>query len=237
LLVCFGLYYGAEQPFSIVLAVAVPMLVLYACAPLWARSSMAAFDRDAVQLLASGQSGALVDRYERAIGMRLFAPAAVCAERQAMALAEAGQTRAARAAFRESLDEYGDAPPLRVLLGYAHASFALGDDAEAIPMYRKLLQSAVVLPGVERHLAYALVRSGEDPREALSLLDRAPREPDDAHRRGELSLLRAVAHTRLGEHDRAASYEAEAGGAVSDATETLRTLLRSAREGSSLPRA
>ncbi len=234
LAVCFGLYYGLSQPFWVVLACSLPMLVVYALAPSWGRASAASFDRDTVRLLASGQPAALVARYQVAIGMRLFAPPAMCAERRAMALAEAGETRAARAAFQEALDEYGAAVPLRVMLGYAHANFALGDDGKAIPMYRRLLRTAA-LPGVERALAHALLRSGDDPAEALALLERVPREQDDAVRHSELCLLRAVAHARLGDHARAIALEAEAAPTESASTEALRELLHSIRERSALP--
>lgn len=219
-----------------VLVGAVPMLVIYVLSPLWAAHSIASFDRDAVQLLSTGRASSLVARYQRALGMRLFAPPAASAERYAMALAEGGDMRAARAAYQDALDEYGGVAPLRVMLGYAHASFALGDDARAIPMYRKLLETTGSLPGVERHLAHALLRSGDDASEALALLDRVPREPDGAHKQSELFMLRAVAYARLGDRVRAAELEARAGAAIDDATRALRELLDAAQSGSALPR-
>ena len=92
---------------------------------------------------------------------------------------------------------------MRVMLGYAHASFALGDDAQAVTMYRKLLATAGQLPGVERNLAHVLVRQGKDLEEALAMLGRAEREATDAPRQHELKLLRALAHAKLGDRERA----------------------------------
>ncbi|HKU40561.1 MAG TPA: tetratricopeptide repeat protein, partial [Polyangiales bacterium] len=79
---------------------------------------------------------------------------------------------------------------------FAHASFQLGDDVRAIGMYRKLLATAPALPGVERNLAHAMVRRGEELEEALSMLARVERG-------AQTSLLQAWAYAKLGERDRA----------------------------------
>ena len=226
LLGCFVIYYLADQPFWVVLACAIPMLGVYAVAPAWAARSVARFDRDAVTILARSHVAALRKRYARALGMRLFAPPAVRAERKAMVLAECGETRAARAAYREALDEHAGRAPLRVMLGYAHASFSLGDDAQAISMYRKLLATAAGLPGVERNLAHALVRRGQDLDEALQMLGRAEREPGDAVRQNELKLLRAIAYAKLGDQARAKELLRETDESL-EQTAALRDELRS----------
>lgn len=211
LLACFSLYYLLEQPFWVVLVCAVPMLALYAFAPLLAVRSMASFDRDAITLLAARDVKALRSRYNRALGMRLFAPPGLRAERKAMVLAECGDTRGARDAYREAHDEHSGRPPLRVLLGYAHSSFALRDDPRAIELYRTLISSGTTLPGVERNLAHALVRRGEDLPEALTLLIRCEREPAPEPRQIELKLLRALAYAKLGELARARELLTEVG--------------------------
>ncbi len=211
LLGCFAIYYLAEQPFWVVLACAMPMLAVYALAPAWATRSVMHFDRDAVSLLAAGRDDELRGRYARALGMRLFATPAVRAERRAMVLAESGDMRGARRAYAEALEEHADRAPLRVMLGYAHACFALGDDGPAIRMYRKLLATAGILPGVERNLAHALVRRGEELEDALAMLSRAEREPADAVRQTELKLLRALAHAKLGDHAQARALFEDAG--------------------------
>jgi len=226
---CFALYYLLEQPFWLVLSCALPALVLYALAPLWAARSQAAFDRDAVALLAARRGSALRQRYDRALGLRLFGAPAQRAERKAMVLAELGQTRAARDAYLEALEEEPQRAPLRVMLGFAHTSFALGDDRTAIAMYRELLASAGLLPGVERNLAHALIRQGEDLHEALSLLSRAEREPSARARRAELELLRALAHAKLGDTGRARELLIEADERA-DQTESLRAELRALLE-------
>jgi tetratricopeptide (TPR) repeat protein len=211
LLACFAIYYLLEQPFWVVIACAVPMLALYAFAPMLAARSVARFDRDAIGFLASRNATALRRRYNRAVGMRLFSPPGLRAERKAMVLAESGDTRGARDAYREAHEEHSGRPPLRVLLGYAHASFSLGDDQRAIELYRALLTAGGPLPGVERNLAHALVRRGEDLQEALSMLGRCEREPALEPRQTELKLLRALAHAKLGEHARARELLTQAG--------------------------
>jgi hypothetical protein len=211
LLACFSIYYLLEQPFWVVLLCAVPMLALYAFAPVLAGRSMARFDRDAIGLLASRNSKALRRRYDRSLGMRLFSPPGLRAERKAMVLAESGDTRGARDAYREAHEEHSGRPPLRVLLGYAHASFALGDDPRAIELYRALIASGGPLPGVERSLAHALVRQGQDLEEALTILARCEREPAPELRQIELKLVRALANAKLGDLTRARELVRDAG--------------------------
>ncbi len=223
---CFALYYAGHQPFGVVLACAAPMLLLYAFAPRWGASSAVSFDHDAVRFLAAGKTGALLTRYRTAVGMRLFSPPAVRAERLAMVLAELGRTAAARSAYQEALDEYGKAAPLRVMLGYAHASFALRDDVAAVPMYRKLLDTAGTLPGVERNLAHALVRLGEDLPDTLPMLLRAERENHDPVRALELKLVRALAHAKLGDKAEAQALLAAADAATGPTADALRSDLQ-----------
>jgi tetratricopeptide (TPR) repeat protein len=221
LLGCFALYYWGEFPFGAIVACAAPMLVLYALAPLWAASSLARFDRDSVGLLAARAPGRLLSRYRWALGMRLFSPPALLAERKAMVLLECGDARGARVAYSEALEELGAAAPARVVLGQAHASFATGDDVTAIAMYRRVLDSVGALPGVERKLGHALVRQGEDLQDALALLTRAQREVSDEAQRAELLLLRALAFAKLGEAARARELLAQANG-ESEAVAALR---------------
>jgi tetratricopeptide (TPR) repeat protein len=185
----------------LVMSCAAPMMVLYALAPLWAARSMAAFDRASVSLLAARVPSRLRSRYARALGMRLFGQPGLVAERKAMMLLECGSVRAAHAAYREALDELGAKAPDRVVLGAAHASFAAGDDGAAIVLYRRVLASVGALPGVERKLAHALVRRGEDLEEALSLLDRTDNQLSDVEAKHEQRLVRALANAKLGRAD------------------------------------
>jgi tetratricopeptide (TPR) repeat protein len=236
LLGCFGLYYWGEFSFGSIMACAAPMLVLYAAAPLWAASSLAQFDRDSVGLLAARAPARLLTRYRRALGMRLFSPPALLAERRAMVLLECGDARGARAAYHEALEELGAAAPARVVLGQGHASFATGDDATAIVMYRRVLESVGALPGVERKLGHALVRKGEDLQAALALLTRAQREVTDDKQRQELNLLRALAFAKLGETERARELLDQANGAT-DAAAALRAEIVERLSGAVTPRA
>jgi tetratricopeptide (TPR) repeat protein len=236
LLGCFALYYFGQQPLRVVFACAVPMLLLYALAPLWAARSAVRFDRDSVGLLAARSPRRLRARYRRALGMRLFAPPALLAERKAMVLLECGDARGARRAYQDALDELGPTAPLRVVLGYGHASFATGDDASAIAMYRRVLASTGALPGVERKLAYALVRHGEDLRGALALLDRTAKEIEEVDGQHELTLLRALAFAKLGESARARELLAQAAPARAASAAALRAQIIERLDGAVAPR-
>jgi hypothetical protein len=230
LAVCFTAYYIAEAPFWVVVAVAAPMLVLYALAPAWAASSVERFDRDLVRLLATGQREALRARYAWALVMRWFAAPAVSAERRAVVAAENGRAREARADYRIALHHYGKRAPLRVLLGYAHACYATEDDAEAIRTYRELLEQVGTLPGVKRKLAHALVRRGEALREALALID-AEAPADGGPTRQELDLMRAVAYAKLGERERAQELLAQSSAAEGELAVALRAELQRTLDG------
>jgi hypothetical protein len=199
----FILYYFGEQPMWVVFTMAAPFVVLYTLAPLWAARSLAAFDRDSVRILAQRDPSKLKARYARALGMRVFAPPAELAERKAMVMLECGSYRAAQAAFRDALEELGPAASDRVVLGAAHASFAAGDHGNAIVLYRRVLRGVGALPGVERKLALALVRHGEDLGTAVEILERTTHEVSAGEARQELLLVRSLAHAKLGDAARA----------------------------------
>jgi hypothetical protein len=235
-ILCFGLYYFAAQPWWVVIAVALPMAALYVLAPSWAARSVERFDRDLVRLLSTGQRTRLPARYARALGMRLFSAPAIRAERRAVVAAENGHPAEARAGYRAALREHGPRSPLRVLLGYAHACYALCDDAEAIRIYRELLDQAGSLPGVRRNLAHALVRRGDSLREALTLIDRDAQQEGDSERRAERDLLRAVAHAKLGEREQARHLADRSRGGQGELALALRAELERALEGAATPR-
>jgi tetratricopeptide (TPR) repeat protein len=232
---CLSLYHLAQVPWWSMALLAVPFAVLYGLAPAWAARSTESFDRDLVHLLSTGRREALPARYARAIGMRLFAPLAVRTERHAVVAAENGLSHEARASYRRALREYGPHAPLRVLLGYAHASYALGDDDEAISVYRSLLAQTGSLPGVQRNLAHAMVRRGESLREALTLIDGDAQNGATPERKAEFDLLRAVAHAKLGERDRAQALLEQSSAAQGDTALELRAELYRALEGASEP--
>jgi tetratricopeptide (TPR) repeat protein len=220
----FVLYYFGEQPMSVVFTFATPFVIVYALAPLWAARSLSAFDRDSVRILAQRDPALLKARYSRALGMRLFAPPAELAERRAMVMLESGAFRAAQRAFRDALDELGASAPDKVVLGAAHASFAAGDHASAITLYRRVLKGVGALPGVERKLALALVRNGEDLGAAVEILERTLHEVSAGAPRQELLLVRALAHAKLGEAEQAQfalERALEQGAVESDAAKDL----------------
>src|SRR3954468_2165029 len=96
---CAALYYVAHLPGWTLVACAAPMGALYAFAPLLGARSVARFDRDLVRLLSTGRRSALPARYGRALGMRLFAPPAVTAERRAVVAAETGEMGDAKLSY------------------------------------------------------------------------------------------------------------------------------------------
>ena len=220
----FILYYFFEEPMWVVFTLAAPFMIVYAVSPLWAARSLDAFDRDSVRILAQRDPARLKSRYARAVGMRLFASPAQAAERKAMVMLESGAFRAAQRAFREALEELGTSAPDKVVLGAAHASFAAGDHASAITLYRRVLKGVGAMPGVERKLALALVRNSEDLGTAVEILERTLHEVSAGQPRQELLLVSALAHAKLGEASLAqAALERalEQGAVESDAAKDL----------------
>lgn len=204
----FLLIYVAHLPFVVAAAASLPFLVLFVVAPVWARRSAAGFDRDAVRLLTTDRKSDLPRRFARALGMRLFAPAAHVEERRGLVASELGRAREARRAYRKAMKAYEDPDdaPMPVLLGYAHASYALGDDVEAIRAYRKVLGAQGPMPRLERNLAHALIRRNEDVREAMEMLERAEAQAGSSEAKSEIALIRALGDAKRGK--RASAKEA-----------------------------
>jgi hypothetical protein len=172
IVLCAALVYWVKWPSWVVIPIGIAVMALYLAAPLLARRSLERFDRDLVRLLATGKKDLVAGRFNRAFGMRLFAPPAVVAERKGMALAEVGDSKAAALAYQEAIQGYGAGEaPLAVRLGLAHASYTTGADADAIRLYRAILKETDALPKVARNLAHALARSGTDPHEARRIAD------------------------------------------------------------------
>ncbi len=161
IIVAMVLYYGVRLPFAVAAGGAFPFLLLYLLAPTWARASAAAFDRDVVPLLMRKDPAALNARFDRSLGMRLFAPPAVVAERRGLVEAQRGRHAGAREAYREALEGYGIGAPLAVLLGHAHACFELGLTDEAILAYEKVLIRDKTLPLVKSNLAKTYLKRGK----------------------------------------------------------------------------
>lgn len=220
----FSLYYFGEQPMWVVLLCAAPVLVLYALAPLWAARSVAAFDRDCARVLAARNPLRLRARYARAVGMRLFATPGQLSARKALVLLESGAFRAAQSEFREALDELGPRAPDSVVLGAAHASFAAGDFASAITLYRRVLKGVGAMPGVERKLGLALVRNDEDLATAVEILERTLHEVGAGAARKEHVLTCALAYAKLGDVSRAQGWLDRALEEAGDDSETSKDL-------------
>lgn len=218
---CFVLVYVVEAPSWVVLPIGLAVMALYLAAPTIGRRSLARFDRDLVQLLARGSRAALAARYNRAIGMRLFEAPARVAERRGLVLAECGDAEGAREAYRQALEGYPEGrAPLAVRLGYAHASFAVGDDGEAIAAYRSVLRETTSLPRVARNLARALARRGDDLDEAERLVAELARDAADPD--PELLLIRALVHAARGQRGPAKELLTRAGDAEGETAPALR---------------
>ncbi|MGE3636115.1 MAG: tetratricopeptide repeat protein, partial [Sandaracinaceae bacterium] len=69
--------------------------------------------------------------------------------------------------------------PLAVIVGAAHAAYALGQDESAIDLYGQVLAREPSIPKVARRLAHALARSGERLDRAEQLVERALSEAGD----------------------------------------------------------
>jgi|GEM_PF-2446009 len=193
IVVALVLYYGARLPFAAAAGAALPLLLLHAFSASWARASVARFDRDVVPLLMRRDPVRLNTRFNRAIGMRLFAAPAIVAERRGLVEAQRGRHRAAREAYREALDGYGTGAPLAVLVGLAHACFELALTDEAIDAYEKVLARTKTLPLVQRNLAQAYLTRGtrDDAKAARKLLERASAEAADAPSTARIYALQA----------------------------------------------
>ncbi len=205
LVLIFVLQFGVGLPFALAVLSSLPLLVLFVSAPVWVRRSAQSFDRDAVGLLAAGRAGELRARYQRALGLRLFGPVALRAARQGMVAAQTGEHADAHAYFAKAIDGWEDPrdAPFAVRVGYAHACHALGDYAEAVVAYRKVLAERVALPHMRKNLAHALIEEGDALKDALDVLDRADTEASDPTEKSELALLRAWALYRMGQKKKA----------------------------------
>lgn len=229
---CVALYYLGHWPLAWVVAAAAPFTALFIAAPYLARVSMTRFDRDVVGLLAKKSPGALEARYRSALAMRLFAAPVLVAERAGLVAWESGRAAKARHAYKEALDAYGSHAPANVLVGYAHACHAVGDDREAVRAYEQVLKSVGGIPRVHRNLAHALARTADEPREALRVADAALERCADEVLGAELRLVKAIAHARLGDPLRARKLlrevEGREGGEIASLREEVERRLEDA---------
>jgi hypothetical protein len=89
---------------------------------------------------------------------------------------------------------------------------------------------------VQRNLAHAMVRRGESLREALQLLDADQTTSNTPERNAEIDLLRAVAHAKLGERERASALLEQCGAANGERASALRAELQRALDHVADPR-
>jgi hypothetical protein len=128
------------------------------------------------------------------------------------------------------VEGYGEGEaPLSARLGLGHASYAIGDDSEAIGVYRALLDEAPGLPRVKANLTHALARTGRELGEAERLADELLREAGETPA-AELSLLRALVHAKRGQKGPARKILRACKGAPGERAGALRDEIRAALE-------
>jgi len=137
---------------------ALPLVALFLLAPRLAARSLRAFDQDAVLLLSRGRAAALPARYRRAVGLRLFAPTPLRAERRGLALAESGASEPALGAYRQAVDAYDEMevpPAVGAVHGWARVASELGRWDEAVRAWSRLEGLGAGIPDLSERLAEA----------------------------------------------------------------------------------
>lgn len=169
--VAIGLRWGYGMSTRTVTLIVAPILlfslVLGPLLKLRARN----FERELLRRIQLRQANTLRSLYNRQILLRLFATPAYLAARRAMIAQELGEHAAAREAFRLALSGTDEAGQLPLLVGMANACHALGDDAEAEPLYREALRKGARYPQVYHHLAEGLLRRDMKLDEAIELAE------------------------------------------------------------------
>ncbi len=129
------------------------------------------FEREMLRRIQLRQTATLRGLYARQVLLRLFASPAYLAARRAMIAQELGEHAAARDDFRLALAGTDEAAQLPLIVGLANACWALGDDAEAEPLYRDALRRGARYPAVYHHLAEGLLRRNIKLDEAIELAE------------------------------------------------------------------
>jgi hypothetical protein len=207
---CAILLYGLHAPFAVVLVVAATFLTLYLSAPSLVARSRESFDRDALSIRASKDGAAASElarrlgaRLEAAWAMRLLGPPAEVHARRAMVAEEASRPAEAREHYRRALGAWDGELPLPMLLGYANASYASGDDVEAVVTYQKVLDRGSMLPRVHVRIAHATLRAGLPTDNVEGWLEAAERDAEDETGKHEVTLVRALGAAKDGDRRRA----------------------------------
>ena len=156
--VAIGLRWGYGMSTAAVTVIVAPIVVFsFSLTPLL-RLRARRFEREMLRRIQLRQTDGLRALYRRQILLRLFASASYLAARRAMIAQELGEHAAARAEFRQALGGSDEAGQLPLVVGLANAHYALGEDAEAEPLYRDALQRGGRYPSVYHHLADGLLR-------------------------------------------------------------------------------
>jgi hypothetical protein len=166
-----GLRWGYGMSTRTVTTVVAPILLFsFALGPLL-RLQARRFERELLRRIQLRQTGGLRSLYARQVLLRLFASPAYLAARRAMIAQELGEHGAAKGAFRLALSGTEEAAQLPLIVGLANACYALGDDAEAEPLYRDALRRGARYPTVFHHLAHGLGRRNIKLDEAIELAE------------------------------------------------------------------
>lgn len=157
------------------------------------------FERQLLRLMQLRRKGELLGLYRRQILLRLFASPSYLAARRAMIHQELGNHLEARDAFRSALERTEENEKLPLLIGLGNACYALGEDADAEPVYREVLSRGARLPNVFHNLAHGLVRRDVKLADAIELLEEGISLGGGSH----LHLALAEAHAALRENAKA----------------------------------
>lgn len=153
-----ALRWGYRMPTAQVMAMVAPIIIFsFSLTPLL-RWRARRFERELLRRIQLRQAAGLRSLYARQILLRLFASGPYLAARRAMISQELGEHAAAREDFRLALGQSDQATQLPLIVGLANAHHALGEYADAEPLYRDALRRGGRYPAVYHHLAEGLLQ-------------------------------------------------------------------------------
>ncbi|MEM9072651.1 MAG: tetratricopeptide repeat protein [Myxococcota bacterium] len=220
--VIFGVRYGLGTSLTLAFAVAAPLVLLFAVAPLLAARSRRRFERVLATALAAGDTELLEIAWRRARAFRWFGWPTEVLETKGLVATTLGDVEGARGAYQLAREAHGGVGSLGVELGLGDACYQLGDDPAAIEALRRVVTEDPTHHRARRQLAHALLRSGADEGEALELLETCP-EADGKGAHLD-RMLRAAAYASVGDKESAKRWRKRAGKAKTPEAEALAAL-------------
>ena len=202
---------------TIYVCVVVGALLAYAwLVPRVAAQAERRFSRDALQLLSQGRHAEVKALAEGQRLVRWFGQAHLLPDVLGMAASAGGDHEGARRSFLEALRHAPSTERMRIEMNLAAEEMATGRDESAEGRYRALLDRRPTLAPALANLGRVLLRGGDAPGEAASLLRRAV-DVCDPRDLPKIQADLAEALARAGRPDwRAALEAAREAGADSD---------------------